>query len=102
MSEKTMCSKKGKNFKEILLAEKNKGKTSRKIMKRITSIDNSVVYAVSFLFPFVCLATLIYLLLLPDVYAWAALLVVAALVCSIFASRLTKLIKQQQWRYASE
>ena len=102
MSEKNMHSKKGKNFKEILEQEKKKGKTSKKIMKTITHIDTSIIYSASFLLPFVGLAALIYLLLSPDVFIWAGLLVAVALVCSIFASRLTKLIKQQQWRYASE
>jgi len=101
MSETNMRSKKGKNFKTIILEEKNKGKTSRKIMKIITRIDASILYALSFLLPFTGLATLIYIVLSPDVLIWAAILVVIALTCSIFASRLTKIIKQQQWRYTS-
>jgi membrane protein YdbS with pleckstrin-like domain len=102
MSEKNMHSKKGKNFKDVIEEEKNKGKTLKKIMGRIARIDSSIVYSVSFLLPFFTVDALIYLLLSPDVFTWAGLLVAVALVCSAFASRLTKSIKKRQWRYTSE
>jgi membrane protein YdbS with pleckstrin-like domain len=102
MSEEKMRVKKGKNFKEIIEDEKKKGKTSRRIMKQITHIDSSLLYALSFLLPFVALDALLYSLFKPDVFIWAGILVGSALFCSIFASYLTKTIKKQQWRYASE
>lgn len=94
--------KKGKNFKEIIENEKKKGKTSRRIMKQITHIDSSLLYAASFLLPFIALDALLYSLLKPDVFIWVGILVSVAFFCSIFASYLTKTIKKQQWRYASE
>ena len=102
MSEEKMRIKKGRNFKEIIAEEKKKGKTSRRIMKRITHIDTSVLYTSSFLLPFVALDAMLYSLLKPNVFMWAGILVGIALICSIFASYLTKTIKKQQWRYASE
>ncbi len=39
MSEKAMRAKKGKNFKEVIEEEKNKGKTVKKIMRTLTSLN---------------------------------------------------------------
>jgi mRNA-degrading endonuclease YafQ of YafQ-DinJ toxin-antitoxin module len=50
MSEISMNSKKGKNFKEVIKQEKNKGKAFKKVMYMLSSIDSSLVYGGSFLF----------------------------------------------------
>ncbi len=101
MSEKHMPSKKGKNFKEVIEQEKNKGKTRKKIMKQLTHINAEVMYGGSFLLVFVVLDILIYYLITPSVFIWAGVLIGTALLSSIFASRLTNTLKKQQWKYAS-
>jgi hypothetical protein len=100
MSEKSMQSKKGKNFKEIIEEEKQKGKTTKKIMHALTSLDVSVLYGGSFLVCFVALAAVFYFALSPAVFVWAGLLLVAALVSTFLASRFAKLVKRLQWRYS--
>jgi hypothetical protein len=94
-----MKTKKGKNFKEFIAEEKQKGKTTKNIMRKLTSLDSSLVYGGSFLLIFVALATVFYFVLMPGVYIWAGLLVVAAFISSLFASRVTKVIKKNQWKY---
>jgi hypothetical protein len=101
MSEKNMRTKKGKNFKEVIEQEKNKGKTRRKVMKIITSINSQIIYGGSFLLMFTALDVLIYYFLSPSVLVWAGILVGTALLSSIMASRLTKHLKKQQWKFAT-
>jgi hypothetical protein len=93
--------KKGKNFKEVIEDEKNKGRTTKRIMRAITSLSTSVLYGGSFLFLFAVLASVFYFALAPSVFVWAVLLVVAALASSLFASRITNVLKKSQWKYNS-
>ena len=93
--------KKGKNFKEVIAEEKNKGRLFKKTMKTLTSINSSLLYGGSFLLFFVALDLVLYVLLVPSVLLWAGLLVATALVSSVLASRITNLLKKQQWKYAS-
>jgi hypothetical protein len=93
--------KKGKNFKDVIAEEKNKGRFFKLTMKRLTSLSSSLIYGVSFLFAFISLDILFYALFTPGVLVWAGLLVATALVSSLFASRLTNLLKKQQWKYSS-
>ncbi len=95
----TMREKKGRNFKEYIEEDKNKGKTIKAIMRTITSLNTSIIYGGSFLALFIILATALFFLLSPSVFVWAGILVVAALVSSVFASRLTNLLKNSQWKY---
>jgi hypothetical protein len=95
-----MQSKKGKNFKEVIAEEKQKGKTTKKIMHALTSLSVSVLYAGSFLVCFVALAAVFYFALSPAVFVWAGLLLVAALVSTLLASRFAKMVKKLQWRYS--
>jgi ABC-type protease/lipase transport system fused ATPase/permease subunit len=92
--------KKGKNFKEIIAEEKNKGKNFKRFMKRLTSLSQSVLYSASFLLFFIVIDVALYALFAPTVYVWAVVLVVAALISSIFASKITNKIKKQQWKYS--
>jgi hypothetical protein len=101
MSEISMNSKKGKNFKEVIEQEKNKGKTFKKIMRILSSIDSSLVYGGSFLFFFVVLDVAIYLLIVPGVFVWAGALVGTALMSSLLASRITNVLKKNQWKFKS-
>lgn len=101
MSEQGMGTKKGKNFKEFIEDEKNKGKTVKKIMRTITSLNSSVLYGGSFLLVFIVLAVALYFLFVPGVFVWAGILVGAALVSSLLASRITTLLKNSQWKYKS-
>ncbi len=101
MSGVEMRTKQGKNFKEVIEEEKNKGKTFKKIMRTLTRINASVVYGVSFLFVFVVLDLVAYTLLAPTVFVWAGILVVTAIVSSLVASRITNVLKKNQWRYNS-
>jgi hypothetical protein len=101
MQEIEMRSKKGKNFKEVIDDEKNKGRFFKKTMKILTGIDSSVVYGGSFLLFFAALDVTFYFLLAPGVFMWAGILVGTALVSSVLASKITKLLKKQQWKYAS-
>jgi hypothetical protein len=96
-----MRAKKGKNFKEVIEDEKNKGKTAKKIMRFLTGLDTSLVYGGSFLLVFVALDVMIYYLLAPSVIVWAGILVATALVSSLLASRITNLLKKNQWKYQS-
>ncbi len=93
--------KKGKNFKEVIEDEKNKGRTTKRIMHAITSLNTSLLYGGSFLLFFGALASIFYFTLLPSVFLWAVLLLVAALVSSLFASRITNLLKNNQWKYTT-
>ncbi len=86
--------KTGKNFKEVIKEQQNKGKTRKAIMKRITSINSSVMYAGTFLLLFVILDVIAYLLVTPSVFVWAGILVVSAVVSSLFAQRVTKKLKK--------
>ncbi len=96
-----MRDKKGRNFKEVIEAEKNKGRATKRIMHAITSLNVSLLYGGSFLFLFVVLASIFYFALSPSVFLWAGVLVVAALVSSLFASRITNMLKNNQWKYSS-
>jgi hypothetical protein len=93
--------KKGKNFKEVIADEQKKGRTFKLLMKKITGISQSVIYGSSFLLFFVVFDLSLYMLLVPTVFVWAGLLVVSALASSILASRMTKYLKKQQWKYSS-
>jgi len=93
--------KKGKNFKEVIAEEKNKGRTFKRVMKTLTSINTSVLYGGSFLLFFIAIDVALYVLLAPSVLVWAGLLVASALVSSILASRITGMLKKQQWKYVA-
>ena len=95
-----MREKKGKNFKEVIEEQKRKGGIREAFMRLITGIDTSILYSFSFLLVFVPLDVLIYWFLVPDVLFWALSLIGSAAVGSILASRVTKIVKKQQWRYA--
>jgi hypothetical protein len=101
MSEISMNSKKGKNFKEVIEQEKNKGKNFKKMMYILSSIDSSLVYGGAFLFSFVVLDVVIYLLFAPEVFVWTGALVGTALVSSLLASRITNILKKNQWKFKS-
>jgi hypothetical protein len=101
MSEQDMGRKKGKNFKQVIEEEKNKGKTAKKIMSAITGLDTSIIYGGSFLLVFITSAVAFYFLIAPSVLVWAGILVGAALVSSLLASRITSLLKNTQWKYKS-
>lgn len=94
--------KKGKNFKQVIMEEKQKDKTFKKIMKALTSVPSSVMYAFSFLLIFVSVDVALYVLFSPSVVVWAVILVGVAVVSSVVSSRITNLLKKQQWRYASK
>ncbi len=94
--------KKGKNFKQVIIDEKQKGKTYKRIMKTITGISSPVMYTFAFLLIFVSADITFFILLSPSVFVWAGILVGAAVVASLVASRITNLLKKQQWKYASE
>lgn len=94
-------SKKGKNFKDVIAEEKNKGRYFKLVMKKVTRLNPSVLYGGTFLFFFIVLDVVLYALIAPSVIVWAGVLVVAAVVSSIFASKVTNLFKKQQWKYAS-
>ncbi len=96
-----MPRKTGKNFKDVIREQENKGKTRKAIMKVLTGLDTSLMYAGIFLLSFVSLDVLLFYLLVPSVYVWAGLLIGTAAVSSILASRLTKRLKNMQWKYAS-
>ncbi|MGD6852355.1 MAG: hypothetical protein ACQCN6_09890 [Candidatus Bathyarchaeia archaeon] len=91
--------KKGKNFREVIEDEKNKGRTTKRIMHAITSLNASLIYGGSFLLLFFVLASIFYFVLTPSVFLWAGILLVAALVSSLFASRVTNMLKNNQWKY---
>lgn len=93
--------KKGKNFKEVIADEKKKGRYVKLFMKRITSLSTSVIYGGSFLLFFATIDLTLYLLLVPSAFVWAGLLVVSALASSVLASRITKYLKKQQWKYGA-
>jgi hypothetical protein len=94
-----MQKKKGKNFKEFIEEDKNRGKTTKKLMRFITSINSSAVYGGSFLAVFLILDVSLYLLFNPGVLIWAGILVATALASSLIASRITNVLKKNQWRY---
>jgi hypothetical protein len=93
-----MRTNKGRNFKEVIEQEKTKGKTFKKIMRVLSSIDASVVYGSSFLFLFVVLDVIVYFLFVPGVLVWAGVLVGTALVSSLVALRVTNFLKKNQWK----
>lgn len=99
--EMGLFTKKGKNFKDVIAEEKNKGKYFKLLMKRLTSLSQSLLYSVSFLMLFIIIDVAVYALLAPAVLVWAGVLVASALVSSIFASKVTNRLKKQQWKYAS-
>jgi hypothetical protein len=94
-----MRTKKGKNFKEVIEGEKNKGKTSKKIMHTLTSINSSVVFSGSFLLLFLMLDVVMYVAMTPMLFVWMGILIVNAVVSSLAASRITKFFKKPQWKY---
>lgn len=89
-----------KSFKEVIAEKQKKGKTRKKLMKLLTSLDSSVIYCFSFLSPFATAAIIFYCIVTPDILLWAAFLVVTAIACSVVAHHLTRAIKKRQWRYA--
>ncbi|MCW4008623.1 MAG: hypothetical protein NWF09_08075 [Candidatus Bathyarchaeota archaeon] len=89
-----------KSFKEIIAEKQKKGKTRKKLMKLLTSLNSSVIYCFLFLCPFATASIVFYYVALPDILLWALFLVVIAIVCSITAQYLTRAIKKRQWRYA--
>jgi hypothetical protein len=97
MSE--MREKKGKNFKQYIEDEKNRGKTAKAVMRTITSLNTGVLYGGSFLVLFIIMSVALYLVLSPSVFVWAGILLVAALVSSIVANRVTNVLKNNQWKY---
>jgi membrane protein YdbS with pleckstrin-like domain len=99
MSEIPMHAKKSKSFKDVIAEEKNKGKTRRRIMKIITHINSEVMYGGSFLLVFAVFDVVAYFLLSPSVFVWAGILIASAVVASLFAARLTSLLKKRQWKY---
>jgi hypothetical protein len=101
MSEQGMSSKKGKNFKEVIAEEQQKGKTKKSIMRAITGLDVSILYSGFFLISFVAVAAVFYFAFAPSVFVWAGILVVAAIVGTLVASRMTKMLKNNQWKYKS-
>jgi membrane protein YdbS with pleckstrin-like domain len=94
--------KKGKDFKQFIKDENQKGRTFKKIMKAITGVSQSVMYAFVFLLIFVTVDVVVYVSFLPPVIVWAGILVAVALAASVLSSRVTSLLKRQQWKYASE
>jgi hypothetical protein len=101
MSETGMREKKGRNFKEVIEQEKNKGKAFKKIMRLLSGINASAVYGCSFLFFFLFLDVGLYFLLEPSVLVWAAILVGTAMVSSLLALRITNVLKKNQWKFKS-
>ncbi|MCX8153486.1 MAG: hypothetical protein N3E52_03525 [Candidatus Bathyarchaeota archaeon] len=89
-----------KSFKEVIAEKQKKGKTRKRLMKMLTSLDASVIYCFSFLFPFTTAAVIFYYFVIPDIFIWAIFLVVVAVICSVAAHQLTRAIKKRQWRYA--
>jgi hypothetical protein len=89
----------GKDFREIIEEEKNKGKTYKKVMRVLTSINEQVLYGGTFLFFFIILDVALYFLLSPDVFVWTGLLIATALVSSLLASRVSSMLKRNQWKF---
>jgi uncharacterized membrane protein YfcA len=94
-----MLSKKGKNFKEVIAEDQKKGKTKKAIMRTITGLSVSVLYSLFFLLSFVSIAAVCYFALAPTVFIWAGILVAAAVIGTLVASRMTKRLKNIQFRY---
>jgi hypothetical protein len=101
MSGIEMRTKKGKNFKEVIEEEKNKGRTVKKIMHTLTNINSSVIYGCSFLLLVFVLDVVIYVALTPTLFVWAGILVATAVVSSLVASHITRFLKKQQWKYGN-
>jgi Kef-type K+ transport system membrane component KefB len=95
-----MREKKGKDFKEVIRDEKRQGGVREEALKKITSVNASFLYGLCFLVTFASLDALMYWLLTPGVLLWLIILVASAAVGLFFASRLTRLVKKRQWRYA--
>jgi uncharacterized membrane protein YfcA len=92
---------KNRNFKDIIKEQKKqKSRLPEAVMRRITSINTSILYGSAFLIVFLTFDVIIYWLLTPDILVWTIILIVSALLGSIFASRLTKNLKKKQLRYA--
>jgi hypothetical protein len=96
-----MSQKKGKNFKEVIAEEQQRGKTKRSIMRAITSLDTSILYSGFFLLSFVSIAAVFYFAFAPSVFIWAGILVLAAAIGTAVASRMTKKLKNIQFKYKS-
>jgi hypothetical protein len=97
----SMSQKKGKNFKEVIAEDKQKGKTKRSLMRTITSLDISLLYSGFFLLSFISIAAVCYFAFEPSVFVWAGILVLAAAVGTLVASRVTKKLKNIQFKYKS-
>jgi uncharacterized membrane protein len=95
----SMTHKKGKNFKEVIAEEQQKGKTKKSLMRTITSLSISVLYSGFFLLSFVSIAAVCYFALAPSVFVWAGVLVLAAAIGTVIASRMTKKLKNIQFKY---
>jgi uncharacterized membrane protein YfcA len=96
-----MSQKKGKNFKEVIAEEQQKGKTRKSIMRTITSLDISILYSGFFMLSFVSVAAVCYFAFAPSVFVWAGILVLAAVIGTFLASRMTKKLKNIQFKYKS-
>jgi uncharacterized membrane protein YfcA len=96
-----MTPKKGKNFKEVIAEAQQKGKTTKSLMRTITSLDISVLYSGFFLLSFISIAAVCYIAFAPSVFVWAGVLVLAAAVGTLVASRMTKKLKNIQFKYKS-
>jgi membrane protein YdbS with pleckstrin-like domain len=99
MSETSMRSKKGKNFKEVIEEEKRKGKTKKSIMRTITGLNESILYSAFFMIAFIAISAGLYFAFAPNVFMWAGVLVAAAVVSTLFAARMASLLKNKQWKY---
>jgi hypothetical protein len=95
----SMSSKKGKNFKEVIAEDKQKGKTKKSLMRAITSLSISVLYSGFFLLTFVSIAAVCYFAFVPSVFVWAGVLVLAAAIGTFVALRMTRKLKNIQFRY---
>jgi hypothetical protein len=67
-------------------------------MRTLTSLNASLVYGGSFLLVFLTIAAVFYFVLALSVFVWAGVLVAAALVSSLSASRITNMLKKNQWK----
>ncbi len=68
-------------------------------MRVLTRLNEEVVYGGVFLFFFVILDVAVYVLWAPDVFVWAGLLIVTALVSSLLAARISSVLKRNQWKF---
>jgi len=71
-----------------------------KIIRNITSLNTSVIYGGSFLLAFIItVASVFYFLFAPTVFVWAGLLVVAALVSTLFCFPLEWFFEKESAEY---